>query len=368
MSHSNKISVVVLGREDYLKKALITSIPGTDLSLLPKNNDLKETEIYENNMYMVKCTPDRECDDLKKVFAPNRGPDISLLVVKEEFTPEEVWEQVDSLHRITGKLTEEFIVVLPLSCKESDSYRFKCCTMDQVFRKLTQLAEERNLIPTSTRLHDQPAASQTPTPRHPIKEGEHPTTEVNLVLLGMTGTGKSASGNTILGEKQFISRASSNPVTTECQEAKTEIGGRRVRVIDTPDIFDDDDRKSPNKEHVRRCLELCQSGPRVFLLVIHVSRFTDGERTILKKMETAFGREVVKQTVVLFTRGGDLQQGGMSFEDFLHGCQPDLKKIVEKCGGRCVLFENNTLGSDQVDKLMQIVDRMLTEERKNVNV
>ncbi|XP_034718387.1 GTPase IMAP family member 7-like [Etheostoma cragini] len=354
MSHSNKISVVVLGSEDHLKKALITLILGTDLSLLPKKNDLKEPGIYENDMHSVICPPDRACNDLKNVFAPNQDPDMSLLVVKKGFTTEEVWKQVDNLHRITGKPTEEFIVVLPLGNKES-FYPFKCYTLDQVFRKLTQLAEERES--TSTRLPAQPAASWSQTPPHPMKEGQHPTTEVNLVLLGMTGAGKSASGNTILRKKQFISKASSKPVTTECQEAKTEIGGRRVRVIDTPDIFDDN-RKSPNKEHVRKCLELCQSGPRVYLLVIHVSRFTDGERDILKKMETAFGREVVKQTVVLFTRGGDLQHGGMSFEDFLCGCQPDLKKIVEKCGGRCVLFENSASYSDQVEKLLQIVDRM----------
>ncbi|XP_039646705.1 GTPase IMAP family member 2-like [Perca fluviatilis] len=205
-----------------------------------------------------------------------------------------------------------------------------------------------------------------------INTGNHSGTEVNLVLLGMAGTGKSASGNTILGEKEFISKASSCPVTTDCQEAKTVIGGRRVRVIDTPDIFDDE-RKSSIKEHVKKCQELCRSGPCVYLLVIQVSRFTDGERDILKKLETAFGSKVTEQTIILFTRGKDLQQGEMSFKEFLHQCQPDLKKIVEKCRGRCVVFENRASGSDQVEKRMQIVDRMLKEKetaerQKNVYV
>ncbi|XP_032363004.1 GTPase IMAP family member 7 isoform X2 [Etheostoma spectabile] len=361
MSRSKKISVAVLGIEDSLKKNLITSILGTDLSQLPKNNVLKETEIYENDKYMVTCTPDlyKQCDDIKQLFAINRQPDMVFLVVEEGFSTEEVWKQVDSLHKTTGKPTEDFIVVLPLSNEKKNSYPFRCYTLDQVFSKLKQLAEERQQ-PTNQSDADHPESSNNST-------GEHSGTEVNLVLLGMTGAGKSASGNTILGENWFNSKASSIPFTTECQEAETEIGGRRVRVIDTPDIFDEN-RKSSNKDHVRKCKDLCQSGPCVYLLVIHVSRFTDGERKILKKLETAFGREVVKQTVVLFTRGGDLQHGGMSFKAFLRGCQPDLKKIVEKCGGRCVVFENSTSGSDQVEELMQIVDRMLTERKKNVHV
>ncbi|XP_031160714.1 GTPase IMAP family member 6-like isoform X1 [Sander lucioperca] len=369
MSHCKRISVVVLGSEDHLKKALITVIVGKELPLLPKTNVLKKTDIYENDIYEVKCPSDTACDDLKKVFAANHDPDMSLLVVKEGFSPDKVWQQVENLHRITGKPTEKFIVVLPFGCKESDRYPFKCYTMDHLFSELTHLAQDRHLMPTNVRkrITDQHASS-TPTSPSPMMEGftdsrkrlkRNPSgTEVNLVLLGMTGTGKSASGNTILGEKRFTSKASSKPVTTECQQAETVINGRRVRIIDTSDIFYDE-RKSSSGEHVRKVKELCQSGPCVYLLVIHVSRFTDGERDILEKLGKVFGSKVREQTVILFTRGKDLEQGGMSFEDFLHRCQPDLKKIVEKCGGRCVLFENSDSGPDQVEKLMEIVDRML---------
>ncbi|XP_035854084.1 GTPase IMAP family member 7-like isoform X6 [Sander lucioperca] len=317
-------------------------------------------------MYEVTCPP-YTADDLKNIFAANQDPDMSLLVVKEGFSPDMVWQEVENLKRITRKPTEEFIVVLPFGYKESDRYPFKCYTMEYLFSKLTHLAEDRHLMPTNTSPADQHASS-TPTSPSPMMEGftdsrkrlkRNPSgTEVNLVLLGMTGTGKSASGNTILGEKRFTSKASSKPVTTECQQAETVINGRRVRIIDTSDIFYDE-RKSSSGEHVRKVKELCQSGPCVYLLVIHVSRFTDGERDILEKLGKVFGSKVREQTVILFTRGKDLEQGGMSFEDFLHRCQPDLKKIVEKCGGRCVLFENSDSGPDQVEKLMEIVDRML---------
>lgn len=183
--------------------------------------------------------------------------------------------------------------------------------------------------------------------------GKCTITNVNLVLVGMAGTGKSASANSILRKEAFLSTSSSSSVTRECQVEQREINGVHVRVIDTPDIFDDEMPSSVREKHVKRCKQLCESKPCVFVLVMHASRFTDGERDILKKLERAFGSKVREKTVILFTRGDDLQHARMSLEDFLHRCQPALKEIIQKCGNRCVLFENMS-DSCQVEKLMNL--------------
>nr|ACQ58634.1 GTPase IMAP family member 7 [Anoplopoma fimbria] len=201
------------------------------------------------------------------------------------------------------------------------------------------------------------ATSHTPTE----DAGKHSDTRVNLVLVGMSGSGKSASGNTILGRPSFTSRVSSHPVTTECHWTDTVIRGRPVRVIDTPDIFDEEINPTVKNQHVKKCRELCQVGPSVFLLVMHVSRFTDAERDVLRKMEEAFGSRVHEQTIILFTREDDLKQGEMSFENFLDSSIADLKKIIKKCGNRCVLFENKASCPQQVERLMQTVDQMLKQ-------
>uniref|UniRef100_A0AAZ1XBQ6 AIG1-type G domain-containing protein n=2 Tax=Oreochromis aureus TaxID=47969 RepID=A0AAZ1XBQ6_OREAU len=177
----------------------------------------------------------------------------------------------------------------------------------------------------------------------------------NVVLLGKSGTGKSASANTILtagkligdSNQHFQSYPSSTPVTTKCEVKILEIFGIPVRVVDTPDFFYEEEHV--NQAQVEECKRYCQEGHCVMLLVMQLGRFTDGERDILEKLEKSLGWRIRENTIILFTHGEDLKGSVDKFT----GERSHLKRLVEACSYRYHVFRNSSKDSKQFKALVK---------------
>ena len=136
--------------------------------------------------------------------------------------------------------------------------------------------------------------------------------------------------------------------------------------MDCPGLYDTSKTQQEISVIIVQAVACTHPGPHAILYVIRLGRFTAEEFGVFNRLKALFDENVVRYMIVLFTGGDDLEKEGKTLADLMQHAPNELIQVIEECGHRCLVFNNNAKDTKpQVEELLKLV-RKMNEENGHV--
>ncbi|XP_071778953.1 GTPase IMAP family member 9 [Centroberyx gerrardi] len=178
--------------------------------------------------------------------------------------------------------------------------------------------------------------------------------ELRLMVVGSSGPSQFLLTNAILGREEFSKDIAS---ISGSRKSNGELAGRRVAVINGPNIYEKDISQAKRKMELKRSKCLCIPGPHALLIAFDIEKISPNDIRTPKLVMKRFGGNCLSHCMVLLAYEGSLE--GAALDDRVLRTDWHLRELIEKFGGRFHVFSKNWRGRSRDRELLQKIEWMV---------